>query len=137
MIQIAKTALEDGVSIEIEADRLALSLRTPEDLRDAKIYFGDYIRLKGLRYGDLFYLIEEQSRESKVILIGNGTPYNGVTSTSDEGWCWALYNRWKVEYVMHIGLEMNGCWLHPTNVRQAQGLSPKGSAAATGSVGAA
>lgn len=93
-----------------------ISLHLVHDLSDTEVRFGDYIRLHGLLAGDLIYLRDDGSGQ-KIVLIGNATNYNGVSSVSDEGWDWGLYNNWIVERVFHFQLEANGSFLHPTSIR--------------------
>lgn len=103
--------------IEID-ERLGFEIAAPEDFRESKLYFGDYIRLRGLRYGDLFYL-EKSGGEVQVVLIGNATPYEGPSSVSHDGWYWNAYNHWRVLYHTRIDLERDGSWLPPIEAKKA------------------
>lgn len=101
------------------SDRNALRLFEEQDLVGAKIYFGDYIRLKGLRVGDIFYLHDEGLGSDAIIVIGNATPFTGVsTNDGGVGWDWDTYNYWKVDKVLRLYPEMNGSFLHPETVEK-------------------
>mgnify|MGYP005858215771 CR=1 FL=1 len=95
----------------------ALGLQLVEDLSDTNVPLGDYIRLKGLNFGDIIYLRDDGSGEH-VIVVGNGTPFEGVTSSSERGWDYKTYNMWIVNRVYRISLELNGTWLHPNYVKE-------------------
>ena len=83
-----------------------------DDLSNTSIKFGDYIRLKGLRVGDIFRLQADDTTDPVFVLIGNATPYMSIT-TSDGciGWSWDEYNHWRVMDVVHLTLKSGGRWM--------------------------
>ncbi len=89
-----------------------LQLNLLEDFTDTEIRLGDFIRLKGLEVGVILYL-KDDGGEHKIILIGNGTPYNGLSTISGEGWDWKLYNNWIVTRVLYLQPNLHGSYLDP------------------------
>ena len=90
-----------------------LTVLQAQGFEGSHVSFGDYIKLAGLQPGDLIYLKDDGSGE-KVIMIGNATPYNGVSSTSAEGWDYGIYNGWEVKSVYR--LVPSQIFLHPEEV---------------------
>lgn len=102
----------------------AVRLRSIEDLSDTRVCFGDYIRLRGLSVGDIIYLKNDGSGE-KVIFVGNGSPYEGVSSVSHDGWDFKTYNMWIVDRVFRLNLEANGAFLTPGEKLMADEIAHK------------
>ena len=96
-------------------DGTGVSLRSVIDLTDSEIRLGDYIKLRGLEIGDIIYL-RDDGANTKVIFIGNATPYEGVSNVPQKGWDSSLYNTWIVDKVVRMSLEQNGLWLDPRTV---------------------
>lgn len=73
------------------------------DLRDTKVYFGDYIRLHGLHHGDIIFCHDGNS--TVPFFIGNCTPYcYPTTNDGGIGWDWSRFNHLKVLAVYGISL---------------------------------
>ena len=87
-----------------------LDINLVEDFSDTEIRLGEFIRLRGLEVGMILYLKGDGDGQ-KIILIGNGTPYNGLTTVSDEGWDWDLYNNWVVSQVLYLQPQLHGSFL--------------------------
>lgn len=100
-------------------DDHALELRVAEDFSNTNIRLGDYIRLRGLCVGDILYL-QDPNRDTKVIFIGNGTPYEGVSSVSHDGWYWDVYNAWTLLKVVRLAIAGEGEPLSPVEVEVVQ-----------------
>ena len=73
-----------------------------EDFTKSSLFLGDYIRLKGLSPGNIFCLESPDGSFQRTLMIGNATPYEGVSTTSHAGWDWELYNAWRVVKVLHL-----------------------------------
>lgn len=100
--------------IEVSDDN-AMSFHLVDDLSDTEVRLGDYIRLKGLQVGQILYLKDDGSGQ-KIIFVGNGTPHEGVSSISRDGWYWKLWNHWTVNRVFQLAPELNGSFLAPGSV---------------------
>jgi hypothetical protein len=100
--------------MEGTVDGLYASIGQVFDLSERNISLSDYILLHGLSVGDLI-ILKDDGRDEHSILVGNSTPYVGVTSSSEEGWDFGTYNSWVVKavYRLTIGKE----WLSPKYVR--------------------
>lgn len=84
------------MEFKTEKNAFNFRLELEEDFTDAKIFFGDYIRLKKIYVGDIFCLESPDGDFDRVVFIGNGTPYEGISTISHDGWDWKLYNAWRV-----------------------------------------
>ena len=81
------------------SDKLSFNVSN-ESFEGSSLGFGDYIRLRGLKIGDVFHLTD--GANYRTVIIGNGTPYEGIESTSHNGWDYALYNSWRILSVSHL-----------------------------------
>ncbi len=91
------------------------------DLSKTKVMLGDFIRLHGLQPGMIIYLKNDGSAIPKMLIIGNATPYEGVSSISHDGWDWDAYNCWEVEKVLLIS-EPNNRMLNADDIDLARNL---------------
>lgn len=108
---------------EIEiSDHTALQLNLVEDLSETDVRLGDYIRLKGLQVGMMLYL-KDDGGGRKIILIGNGTPCEGLTNVSHDGWYWKTYNNWIVSRVLYLQPQLCGSYLDPRCVEDVEEAS--------------
>ncbi len=73
-------------TVDIQISHInSMRLGPLEDFTDTEIRLGDYIRLKGLQVGMILYLKDEDGDGQKIIIVGNGTPYEGPSSVSFDG----------------------------------------------------
>lgn len=99
-------------------DRLSLHVGY-ESFENTDLGFGDYIRLKGLQVGDVFHLETRDGNIRRTIVIGNGTPFEGISQTSHDGWDWQLYNSFRV--LSRASLHTDGGeYLTPVEVKVAK-----------------
>lgn len=88
----------------------------------SRIQFGDYIRLKGLKVGDIFYVAERKYFDNDpgkrgtsrlfCLIVGNCTPFMGVgTHDGGVGWNWKDYQDLILVEHLRIGLEGDGSFL--------------------------
>lgn len=82
------------------------------DYSTSDIGLGDYIRLKKPNVGDIIYL-KDRGFGVKIVVIGNATPYEGVSYDSHEGWDWEKYNAFKVMKVISMLPIPTGSYLCP------------------------
>lgn len=101
------------------SDDTQLDLNLVDDLSDTEVRLGDYIRLKGLRVGMILYLKNDGSG-TKIIFVGNGTPAEGLSTVSHDGWYWKLYNNWIVSRVLYLQPQLNGSFLDEQYVRDIE-----------------
>jgi len=100
--------------------RYGICWQSIENFADTNLLFGDYIRIKKLNYGDVFVLEDMATKKNtEIVVIGNGTPYEGISSVSNNGWDYELYNSWRVLEVFRIELSRNGTFLYPVRVQKA------------------
>jgi len=109
--QVQDHSFDSGSKHE-DITRVGQSLTLTDDFSNTNLKFGDYIRLRGLKRGDLIYL-KDKGSGVKTVLVGNSTPYEGVSNTSEDGWDWNLYNLYEVWLVYRLELEKDGSWLEP------------------------
>ncbi len=101
------------------SDENQLDLNLMDDLSDTEVRLGDYIRLKGLQVGMILYLKNDGGGQ-KIILVGNGTPYEGLSTVSHDGWHWSLYNNWIVSRVLRLQPQLHGSYLDPHCVEEVE-----------------
>ena len=85
-----------------------------EDFENSDLGFGDYIRLKGLEVGTIIELEGRKASDTcsgwakgvkKTLIVGNCTPFEGVSTTSHDGWDWHLCNNWRVIRVIRLDVD--------------------------------
>lgn len=101
------------------SDDHQLDLNLVEDFSDTEIRLGDFIRLKGLQVGMVFYL-KNSVLGTQILLIGNGTPYEGPSTVSHDGWDWDTYNSWIVTRVLYLQPQLSGSYLTPGCVKEVE-----------------
>lgn len=112
--------------MEGTVDGMYASIGKVFDFSERDISLSDYILLRGLSVGDLI-ILKNDGRDEHSILVGNSTPYVGVTSSSEEGWDFGTYNAWKVKavYRLTIGKE----FLDPQYVKRVGEIMRRAKAA--------
>lgn len=85
-----------------------------ENFEGSDLGFGDYIRLKGLKVGSIIQLEGRKASKTcsgwalgvkRTLVVGNCTPFEVVSNTSDEGWDWHACNNWRVISISHLDID--------------------------------